>query len=200
VSARLSAIPDLSQGDWRDGMVNAARAAASRVSVRERAKNPAIPHNFLDVSEAGFPADIIVKAVQIPRAGDPAEMAQYRDMLDREWLHVPWNAISTNAGLDGKAFVAGAYKVDLGGGVFVAALAGHYLMFADRHQYEQRRAHIRQQANESRAYKLNNEQETDHGVRKSRHDGSAPMTVEELLEFERRIGDEPPVRGDHIGS
>lgn len=193
-------VPQLGEGsDWRTELVVAAQSAGARVTARQRAKNPAIPNDFLDMSDAGFPADIIVKGVQIPTAGVPGEMAQYRDMIERQWLHVPWSAISSNGGLDGKAFVPGASKHDLGGGHFVASYSGYYLMFADRKQYEQRRAHNSERANESRAYKLQVEEETDIGVRRAHRDGGAPMSVEELLEFEKSIGEEAPRRGEHIG-
>lgn len=193
-------VPNIEQGeDWRQALVTAARSAGARISARDRAKNPAIPNDFLDVSDAGFPSDIIVKGVQIPSAGVPAEMAQYRGMIEAQWLHVPWSAISSNGGADGKAFVPGASKHDLGGGHLVVTLSGYYLMYADRRQYEQRRAQISERANESRAYKLQVEEEADIGVRKSHRDGGEPMTLEELVEFEKRIGEEPPAKGDFRG-
>ena len=194
-------VPAIENGeDWRTALVSAARSAGERVTARERAKNPAIPNNFLDVSDAGFPADIIVKGVQMPATGVPAEMAQYRGMIESQWLHVPWSAISSNGGLDGKAFVPGATKHDLGGGHFVAALSGYYLMYADREQYEKRRALNSERANASRAYKLQIEEEADIGVRKSHRDGGESMSLEELLDFEKRIGEEAPRKGEHIGS
>lgn len=193
-------VPAIEQGDdWRSALVTAARSAGERVTARDRYKNPAIPHDFLDVSDAGFPADIIVKGVQIPSAGVPAEMAQYRAMREAQWLHVPWSAISANGGADGKAFVPGATKHDLGGGHLVVELSGYYLMYADRTQYQERRARNTERANESRAYKLQVEEEADIGVRKSHRDGGDTMSLEELLEFEKRIGEEPPSKGEHRG-
>lgn len=193
-------LPQLDDGgDWRTALVSAARDAGSRVSTRERHKNPTMPHDFLDMSEAGFPADLVVKGVQIPSPGIPAEMSQYRGMIESQWLHVPWSAISSNGGLDGKAYVPGATKHDLGGGHFVVTLSGYYLMFADRKQYHDRRARNTERANESRAYKLEAEEKSDIGVRKAHRDGGEPMSLDELLEFEKRIGDEPPRMGEHIG-
>lgn len=194
------AVPHVDDGsDWRTALVSAARDAGSRVTSRERSKNPTMPNDFLDMEDAGFPADIIVKGVQIPSAGIPAEMAQYRDMIERQWLHVPWSAISSNGGLDGKAFVPGATKYDLGQGHHVASLSGYFLMFADRKQYQDRRARNIERANESRAYKFQVEEEADIGVRRTHRDGGDPMTLEELMEFDKRIGEEAARKGDHIG-
>lgn len=183
------------QGDWRSDMVAAATQAGTQLATRERGRNPAIPDNFLDVSDAGFPSDIIVKAVQIPRQAVPQEMGQYRDMINRQWLHVPWSAISSAGGADGKANVPGAVMVDLGGGNLVASLAGHYLMFANRKQYEDRRALNVSRASESLAFKLQQEEEVDHGVRRTTDKAAGQLSIEDLLEYEKSIGSEPSVVG-----
>lgn len=177
-------------------MTTTARAASVRLSARSVSHNPMIPDNFLDVSAAGFPADLIVQGVQIPRQGSPAEMSQYRNMIELQWLHVPWSAISTNGGNDGKAHVPGATKVDLGGGQFVASLAGHYLMYADRKQYEQRRARNIERASQSLQYKTEFEEEVDGGVRKGHMSESGTMSLDELLEYEKKLGPEAPRMGD----
>lgn len=193
------AVPS-TDGDWRTSMVAAAQEAGSRLTSRERHKNPAIPNDFLDMSDAGFPADVVVKGIPIPTPGIPAEMAQYRNMRESQWLHVPWSFISSNGGADGKAYVPGASKHDLGQGDFVATLSGYFLMFADRHQYNKRRARNSERANESRSVKFENEEEADIGVRRMHRDGGAAMTIEELLEFDKRIGDEPERKGIRLDS
>jgi hypothetical protein len=189
--------------DWREAMMASARAAASRVAIKERARNPMIPDNFLDVSDSGFPADITVLGVQIPRPGVPQEMAQYRDMINLQWLHVPWSFISKNGGEDGKAHVPGVAKYDLGGGEFVAVLAGNFLMYANREQYQQRRVRNANKADESLQYKVQNrlEEATEDGKRRNLRVESSdpgPMSLEGLLEYEQRIGDEAPIEGVRI--
>lgn len=191
--------------DWRETMVKSATAAGSRIAVSERAKNPMIPDNFLDLSDAGFPADLVVLPVPIPRQGVPSEMSQYRDMLNRQWLHVPWAAISGNGGQDGKANVAGAVKLDLGSGEFVATLAGHYLMFANKHQHEERRAANVRRFQERVQYKTESRTEdvAEHYGRTQaslRVDATktGPMTVEEMFEYEKSIGDEASIKGTRI--
>ena len=185
------------QSDWRQGMVAQAGRAGAMLAAKDHSRNPFIPDNFLDVSSAGFPADLTIVAVQIPRQSSPAEMGQYRNLVNFGWLHVPWDAISANGGNDGKANVPGAQKVDLGGGNFVATLAGHYLMFADKKQYEERRARNVARASQNLQYKTEELEETsEHGRMYSRSDSSGPMSLEELLDYEEKLGDEPEVRGE----
>ena len=185
------------QSDWRQGMVAQAGRAGAMLAAKEGSRNPLIPDNFLDVSNAGFPADLTIVAVQIPRQASPAEMAQYRNLVNYGWLHVPWDAISANGGNDGKANVPGAQKVDLGGGNFVATLAGHYLMFADKKQYEERRARNVARASQNLQYKTEELEETsEHGRMYSRSDSSGPMSLEELVDYEEKLGDEPEVKGE----
>lgn len=189
--------------DWRDNLVKTATSAGSRLEARERASNPMIPDNFLDLSDAGFPADLVVLPVPIPRQSEPLEMAQYRDLLNMQWLHVPWNVISSNGGHDGKAHVPGAVRIDLGGGQFVAGLGGHYLMYANRRQYEDRRARNTRRSQEAVQYKMESRIEDlkDAASRTSlRVDATntGPMSIEELFEYEKSIGDEAPIKGVRI--
>ncbi len=188
--------------DWRKQLVTQAKGTASALRTRERTRNPMIPDNFLDLHDAGFPADLVVLPVQIPRPAVPGEMAQYRDMLNYQWLHVPWNVISKNGGEDGKANVPGATPHDMGGGHFVAVLAGHYLMFASREQYEARRASNTLKAGESLQYKMDHLEEQNKASMRStmRHetDHVGPMTLEQLLEYEQVIGDEAALKGVRI--
>jgi hypothetical protein len=189
--------------DWRAKLVETASSAGSRLETRERSRNPMIPDNFMDLSDAGFPADLIVSPVQIPRQDVPAEMAQYRDMLNLQWLHLPWSAISANGGLDGKASVPGAVRIDLGGS-FVVALAGHYLMYANRHQYEARRDRNVRRYQESVTTKMESRTEALEGQGRKgslRFDSTdtGPMTVEELFEYEKSIGDEASIKGARLG-
>lgn len=199
---KLAQKPD-GADDWRAKLVDTATSAGSRLEVRERARNPMIPDNFLDLSEAGFPADLVVLPVPIPRQDVPAEMTQYRDLLNMQWLHVPWNVISANGGQDGKAHVPGSVRIDLGGGQFVAGLAGHYLMYANRHQYEERRTRNTRRSQESVQYKMESrvEELKDAASRTNlRIDATntGPMSVEELFEYEKSIGDEAPIKGARI--
>lgn len=189
--------------DWRSRLVDTATSAGSRVEARERARNPMVPDNFLDLSDAGFPADIIVLPVQIPRQSEPAEMAQYRDILNMQWLHVPWGVISSNGGQDGKAHVPGAVRIDLGGSQFVAGLSGHYLMYANRHQYEQRRNRNLRRYQESVQYKMESRVEELKDASSKTNlridaTNTGPMTIEELFEYEKSIGDEAPIKGVRI--
>lgn len=180
--------------DWRSAMVAKAQSAASHLSTRERARNPMVPDNFLDFSGAGFPADLVVIPVQIPRQNVPAEMAQYREVLNRQWLHVPWSVISKNGGADGKANVPGASKYDLGGGEFVAVVAGNYLMYADKSQNKQRRQSNLDRATQNLQYKTQNSE--DGRIRDFNEAGT--MTVEELFEYEKQIGSEAPLEGIRV--
>lgn len=182
------------QPDWRTAMVESARSAGSRIATRERARNPAIPNNFLDFSDAGFPANLDILPVQVPRASIPQEMAQYRDMINRQWQHVPWSAISVNGGADGKAHVPGATRHDLGGGMAVAVVAGNYLMYADKQQHKDRRARNVEKSSENLKYKM--ESEEDGYQRDAVVTGS--MTVEQLFEYEKSIGDEASIEGARI--
>ena len=190
--------------DWREALVKTAVDAGSRLEVRERAKNPMIPDNFLDFSDSGFPADLVVLPIQVPRQGIPEEMAQYRDMLNMQWLHVPWSAISSNGGQDGKAYVPGAVRLDLGGGNFVASVANQYLMYASREQYMSRRS--RNTARSVEALQLKMEERTEDASQRYGQRGNlrfdstntGPMTVEEMFEYEKSIGDEPSIKGTRI--
>ena len=189
------AAPTRAEGDWRETLVRTAQRAGGQVQVRERARNPMLPDNFMDLSEAGFPADISVVPVQIPRQAVPAEMAQYRDLVNRQWLHLPWDVISSNGGMDGKANLPGAMPLDMGGGHLVATLAGHYLMYADKAQYHSRRAENRKRSTESVQYKMEPREEGEH-----RRDATntGPMSIEELFEYERSIGEEAALKGQRI--
>jgi hypothetical protein len=198
---KVTAKPQVDE-DWRAKLVETASLAGSRIESRERARNPMIPDNFMDLSDSGFPADLIVICVQIPRQDVPAEMAQYRDLLNLQWLHLPFSAISMSGGQDGKADVPGAVRIDLGGGNFVAGLAGHYLMFANRHQYEERRARNVRRHQESAAAKMEAREELIEGMSKGKYrfdsTDTGPMTVEELFEYEKSIGDEAPIMGARL--
>jgi len=182
---------------WKEEAVHLSEEAARQLRYREEGRNPALPNNFLDVSNAGFPTDIIVKAVQIPRPGFPQEMIQYRDIVNYQWLHVPWGWISGNGGLDGKAYVPNAHKTALGDGQFVAVIGSDYLMFANRRRYEDRRRENRENRNQVAQVKV-----TDHieqlgknhrrAVSMEQHSG---VSLEEMLEIEKQAGDEPSVIG-----
>ncbi len=189
--------------DWRDALVEQANKAVSSFRARDRTRNPMVPDNFLDVSNAGFPADIKVLAVQIPRLGVPAEMAQYRDMLNLQWLHMPWNAISMNGGEDGKASVPGAQRIDLGDGQYVAAIANNYLMFSNRKQYDDRRLANTRRSGESLKYKIESRTEEGEEGGKRRNlrvdsTNTGPMTLDQLLAYEQEIGEEPSIKGSRI--
>jgi len=193
------------QEDWRTALVQKATAAGSRLATKERAHNPMIPDNFLDLSDAGFPADLVVLPIQRPRDHVPAEMSQYRDLLNRQWQHVPWSVISSNGGQDGKANVPGAVKHDLGSGEFVAMLAGHFLMFANRQQFEARRKTNERRSAEHLQYKMESHEEDvseQYGRTKAKlrvdATNTGPMTVEQLFEYEKSIGDEASIKGARI--
>jgi len=177
--------------DWRTAMIQSARAAGSRIATRERTKNPAIPDNFLDFSEAGFPADLDILPVQIPRPSVPQEMTQYRDVVNRQWQHVPWQSISSNGGQDGKAHVPGAIRHDLGGGMVVAVVANNYLMYADKHQHADRRARHVEKSSENLKYKM---ESVEDGYQRDATD-TGPMTIEQLFDYEKSIGEEPALKG-----
>lgn len=196
----LGSVPQsrVDQGaDWRSEMLKAASDASDSLQYYERGRNPALPNNFLDVSGAGFPADLIVIALQIPRQGVPQEMAQYRQVTQElKWLHVPWDYISQNGGADGKPNPPSAVRIDLGTGQAVAGLPGHYLLFASRKQYEDRRTKNIVQASERLAFKAHKEEEFDNGVRRSHlEDSKGPLTIDDLIEFEKEVGSEPSIIG-----
>lgn len=184
--------------DWRKSLVEKATSAGEALSVKERVRNPMVPNNMFDFSAAGFPADIQVLPIQIPRPGDPAEMAQYKDMLYRTWQHLPYDVISTNGGLDGKAVVPGCEARDMGGGRLVAVLGEHYLMYANRHQHVQRRKENTEAGAERVRYKMETRAEED-GLRREGTD-TGPMSIEELFEYEKSIGDEAPIKGGRLPS
>lgn len=184
-------------------MVAQAQATHQRAIARDRVKNPMMPDNYLDFSECGFPSDIHVVGIQIPRPGIPGEMMQYRDAVNLQWIHVPWDFISQNAGADGKAYVPGATRYELGGGHFVAVVANHYLMFASRQFYEERRARNISKAGESLQYKLDHQEEVSResgypGTLRAENAQSGPMSLDDLLDYEKRIGDEAPLQGVKI--
>jgi hypothetical protein len=190
-------VPREPAADWREQAIRMSEGAAKQIAVREHSRNPAFPNNFLDMSDAGFPADIIVKGFQIPRAGLPQEMAQYRTVIDYQWLHVPWEWISVNDGMDGKARIPNARKVPLGDGQFVAALGNDYLMFANRWQYENRRKENRETRNRVAEIKIEDRvEEVESGHRRAvSMEKHSSVSLEEMLEMEKRAGDEPSIVG-----
>ena len=189
--------------DWRDVLVKQATDAGMRTATRERAKNPAIPDNFMDLTGSGLPSDIQVLSIPIPRQGNPGDMAQYRDMVQLQWLHLPWSVMSKSGGQDGKAVIPGAVAHDLGNGQFVVTLVGSYLMYANRKQYEDRRKTNLTRNQESLKYKTESRFEGDvrlgdrGGTRVDMTD-TGPMTVEQLFDYEKRIGEEAPIRGARL--
>lgn len=181
---------DVAQSDWRVDMLRSATAAGARVSASERARNPLIPNNFFDLSEAGFPSDVQVMMIPIPAKGSPAQMSQYHNATAvLGWSHVRWDWISENGGLDGKASVPGASAHDLGNGEYVASLSGYYLMFADKKQYEARRAQNLERANrriEERVAAV--EEDKGGNSRTFGHiDDPQTLSVDDLLEYESRL-------------
>lgn len=181
---------DVNVSDWRVDMLKAATAAGARVTASDRSRNPLIPNNFFDLSGAGFPSDVQVMMVPIPAKGSPAQMGQYHNVTAvLGWSHVRWGWISENGGLDGKASVPGASAVDLGNGELVASLSGYYLMFADRKQYEARRAQNLERANrkvEERVAAV--EEAKEHNSRTFGHIGDPQtLTVDDLLDYESKL-------------
>lgn len=187
-----------STDDWRVEMLRTASQVGTALSVRDRARNLLIPNNFLDFSDAGFPSEIIVKAVPIPAQGNTLQLMQYQEYRDKLWQHVKWDWVSANGGLDGKANVAGAEARDLGNGNLVATLSGYYLMYADKKAYLGRRASNIERSNQRIEERVAQQaEEGEHGSRRSGH-VSAPqaLTVDDLLEYEANL---PPLRqGVHI--
>ena len=180
--------------DWRVDMLQQATASAGVLSAKDRQRNPLVPNNFFDLTDAGFPADVTVKMVPIPAQGSPNQMAQYHNMTAvLHWRHVKWGWISENGGLDGRANVPGAAKRDLGNGDEVATLSGYYLMFADRKSYEDRRAKNVERANQKLEYKATQQQEGhQHNARTFASSTEAEtLTVDDLLAYEEKL---PPAR------
>lgn len=186
----------MSEADWRSKLVKTATAAGEAIASRDRVRNPMVPDNIFDFSRAGFPSDLDILPLSIPRQGVPAEMAQYRDMLNRQWQHLPFDVISGNGGQDGKAYVPGCEPRDMGGGHLVATLAGHYLMYANRHQHHERRSRNTEKGSERVRYKM--EAHTDEEGHRRDGTDTGPMTVEELFEYEKSIGSESPIMGGRL--
>jgi len=186
--------------DWKRQAVRMSENAGRQLRYKERSRNPMFPNNFLDMSDAGFPADIIVKGFQIPRPGIPQEMAQYRDAVNYQWLHVPWEWISSNDGGDGKARVPNARKVALGDGQYVAAVGEDYLMFANRRQYEDRRKENRETRNQVAEVKVADriEELEDGHQRAVSMEKHSSVSFEEMLQIEKEAGDEPSIKGERI--
>lgn len=187
-----------STDDWRVEMLRTASQVGTALSVRDRSRNALIPNNFLDFSDAGFPSDIIVKAVPIPATGNTLQLMQYQEYREKMWQHVRFDWISSNGGLDGKANVAGAEGRDLGNGNFVATLSGYYLMYADKGAYLGRRASNiakRNQLLEDRVHRQS--EESEHGSRRTGYiSDPKTFTMDELLDYEASL---PPLRqGIHI--
>lgn len=186
--------------DWRVEMLRTAAQVGEALSVKDRARNPLVPNNFLDVSDAGFPSDIIVKPVAIPAVGNVLQLQQYQEFRNKMWQHVKWSWISSNGGLDGKASIPGAEARDLGGGELVATLSGYYLMYADKKAYLRRRAENVEAANrrlEERVVGMEEKHE-----RNARTFGSISeaqqLSVDELLEYEAKLP--PPRQGASTSS
>lgn len=204
LSAAAPTVKATSGDDWRDVLVKTATEAGSRLSTRERSKNPMIPDNFMDLSGSGLPSDIQVLSIPIPRHTSPSDMAQYQDMIQRQWLHLPWSVISKTGGQDGKAVIPGAAAHDLGNGQFVVTLAGNFLMFANRKQYEDRRKEHLKRYQDSVQYKLESRFDEDkdrlgdRGGKRVDVTNTGPMTVDEMFEYEKRIGEEAPITGARL--
>lgn len=185
--------------DWREQMINSAREQASISSASETSRNPLVPHNFFEFRDSGFPSDIVVMALQIPRQSSPAELMQYKDMVNiKRWQHVRWEWISENAGFDGKPYPPGVESLDLGG-VLVATVAGHYMMYASREQYEARRRANLEKFSARIAYQLEewDEQNPETGGRTQSVYKPAPggMTLDDLLHYEQELGEERSSEG-----
>lgn len=164
----LEATPQPVKG-WQDEMRELASRQSAHARVRERFRNPMIPDDFLNTRDSGLPSDMMVKAVQIPRPGLPAEVAQYERFRVAGFQHIRWDWISKNGGADGKANIPGAQKVALGNdGLPVAAVAGCYLMFIDRGYYEDKRGANRDRRNAILNAKVEARTEaTEKGVNRS---------------------------------
>lgn len=179
--------------DWAVEMQRTATLVGEVVGVQERSRNPLVPNDFLDFSRAGFPSDIIVKAVLIPATGNPRQMMQYDEYRRLLWQHVKWDWISSNGGLDGKASVPGAESRDIGGGERVATLSGYYLMYALRAAYLQRRAQNVERANRKLEQRvIDKAEEHDNGARTTGFiEPAQTLTVDDLLKYEAEL---PPLR------
>ena len=191
----VQATQDAGADDWRVEMLRTATQAGVTLSARDRARNPLIPNNFLDVSDAGFPSDITIATVLIPASGNVAQLQQYQEFRHKHWRHVKMSWISNNGGRDGKAFVPGVEARDLGGGELVATLSGYYLMYASKEAYLSRRAQNVADANrrlESRVQEM--EEKHEHNAR-TFGSISAPqqLTVDDMLEYEANLPE--PRRG-----
>lgn len=189
--------------DWRDVLVKSATEAGSRLTTKERSRNPMIPDNFMDLTGSGLPPDIQVLSIPIPRQSSVGDAAQYRDMIQRQWLHLPWDVMSKTGGQDGKAVIPGATAHDLGNGQLVVALTGNFLMYANRKQYEDRRTANLNRYQESIKYKTESRFEGDNrlgdrGGMRAEITNTGPMTVEELFDYEKRIGEEAPIEGARL--
>ncbi len=177
--------------DWKAQMMSVADASAHRLAERRRARNPMIPDNFLDFSDAGFPSDLIVKGVQIPRPGVPQEMANYQTMLNLDWQHVKWEWISKNGGMDGKAVIPAARQERLGSdGQGVAVVGTLYLMFANRAHYEERRSDNREIQNSKLLEKVaDREEQTKLGpkgtTRQTTSDRHELISFDDVMEIEK---------------
>lgn len=175
--------------DWRVEMLRTATQIGEALSVKDRARNPLVPNNFLDVSDAGFPSDIIVKPVLIPASGHVGQLQQYQEYRNLRWQHVKWSWISSNGGLDGKASVPGAEAKDLGGGELVATLSGYYLMYAYHDAYMGRRARNVAEANRKLEKRMEEiDERHEHNARTSGSITAAQtLSVEDLLEYEAKL-------------
>lgn len=154
---------------WQDEMRNLARRQVENAHVRDRFRNPMIPDDFLDTRDSGLPSDMMVKGVQIPRPGIPAEMGQYHRFRDGGFQHVRWDWVSKNGGADGKANIPGAERVTLGNdGMPVVAIANCYLMYVDRGYYEEKRGINRDRRNSISQKKVEDRvEEVEKGVSRS---------------------------------
>lgn len=158
-------------GGWQEEMRNLAKRQVEQAHIRERHRNPMIPDDFLDTRDSGLPSDMMVKGVQIPRPGLPAEVAQYERFRLAGFQHVRWEWVSKNGGADGKANIPGAERVMLGNdGMPVAAIAGCFLMYIDRGYYEEKRSKNREDRNRILQTKVEERtEELEKGVNRSVH-------------------------------
>lgn len=156
---------------WQDEMRNLAQNQIRHAHIRERHRNPMIPDDFLDTRDSGLPSDMMVKGVQVPRQGIPAEVAQYERFRLSGFQHVRWDWVSKNGGADGKANIPGAERMMLGNdGMPVAAIGGCYLMYIDRGYYEEKRGINRERRNSILNAKTEKRtEEVEKGVSRSVH-------------------------------
>lgn len=158
-------------GGWQEEMRGLAKRQVEQAHIRERFRNPLIPDDFLDTRDSGLPSDMLVKGIQVPRPGMPAEVAQYERFRLAGFQHVRWDWISRNGGADGKANLPGAERVMLGNdGLPVAVVAGCYLMYIDRGYYEEKRGLNREKRNLETQTKVEQRtEELEKGVNRSVH-------------------------------